>query len=221
MPNSFFSRFRKSPHTLRSQPALANQDLQRVSRHSSGLEEFSKHIAAGPGLSVLDLGPTSPTNIHYLTTLGHKIHNEDVLIAASDPSLMMRSPENGKASLNMQRFFAENLLFHGGMFDAVLFWDIADFLPEALVKPLVERIQSAMNPRGVLLGYFHTHEAGAQAPYFRYHIAGPGMLELQPVPRFRLQRVFNNRHIENLFQDFHSRKFFLARDAIREVLVTR
>jgi len=36
-----------------------------------------------------------------------------------------------------------------------------------------------------------------------------------------LQRVFNNRHIETLFRDFASIKFFLARDNIREVLVVR
>ena len=38
---------------------------------------------------------------------------------------------------------------------------------------------------------------------------------------FRLQRVFNNRNIENLFRDFASIKFFLARDNVREVLVVR
>ena len=38
---------------------------------------------------------------------------------------------------------------------------------------------------------------------------------------FQLQRVFNNRHIENLFHDFASIKFFLARDNIREMLVVR
>jgi hypothetical protein len=38
---------------------------------------------------------------------------------------------------------------------------------------------------------------------------------------FTLQRVFNNRHIENLFRDFASIKFFLSRDNIREVLVIR
>jgi hypothetical protein len=38
---------------------------------------------------------------------------------------------------------------------------------------------------------------------------------------FTLQRVFNNRHIENLFRDFASIKFFLSRDNIREVLVVR
>jgi hypothetical protein len=38
---------------------------------------------------------------------------------------------------------------------------------------------------------------------------------------FMLQRVFNNRHIENLFRDFGSIKFFLSRDNVREVLVVR
>jgi len=50
---------------------------------------------------------------------------------------------------------------------------------------------------------------------------GEDALDLQPGPRFRLQRVFNNRHIENLFRDFASIKFFLARDNVREVLVVR
>ncbi|HYY68309.1 MAG TPA: SAM-dependent methyltransferase, partial [Terriglobales bacterium] len=59
------------------------------------------------------------------------------------------------------------------------------------------------------------------APYYRYHIAGKDILELQPGPAFRLQRVFNNRHIENLFRDFSSIKFFLAREHVREVLVLR
>jgi hypothetical protein len=42
-----------------------------------------------------------------------------------------------------------------------------------------------------------------------------------PGAGFRLQRVFNNRHIETLFRDFASIKFFLTRDNIREVLVIR
>jgi hypothetical protein len=46
-------------------------------------------------------------------------------------------------------------------------------------------------------------------------------LELEPLQGFRVQRIFNNRDIENLFQDFASRKFFLGRDNIREVLMVR
>jgi hypothetical protein len=87
-----------------------------------------------------------------------------------------------------------------------------------------------MKPGGVLLAFFHTKDAGPTAPYSRYHIAGDDALDLQPMAvrngsgeasLVKLQRVFNNRHIENLFRDFSSLKFFLARDNIREVLVVR
>jgi hypothetical protein len=94
-----------------------------------------------------------------------------------------------------------------------------------------------MKPGSMLLAFFHTREAGPDAPCYRYHLAGPDMLEMhalnpkrdqrkEPVNAagnrpFTLQRVFNNRHIENLFRDFGSIKFFLSRDNIREVLVVR
>jgi len=39
-------------------------------------------------------------------------------------------------------------------------------------------------------------------------------------PRARAQ-YFNNRSLEKLFQKFHSVKFFLTRDSLREVIVRR
>jgi len=127
-------------------------------------------------------------------------------------------------------------VFPGAQFDIVLCWNLADYLDESLVKPVVGRLWSLMKPGGALLAFFHTQEAGPDAPCYRYHIVGGGdTLEMQHIdgrgdakkgsPRaaskFRLQRVFNNRHIENLFRDFASIKFFLARDNVREVLVVR
>ena len=106
-------------------------------------------------------------------------------------------------------------------FDAILGWDIPDYLHEALVKPMVERISRILRPGGILLAFFHTKDAGPDFPYCRYHISQGDVLDLEPVPDFRLQRIFNNRHIENLFKDFSSLKFFLARDNIREVLAVR
>ncbi len=214
----FFKLFRNSSTTAGAPPSASSQE--RVSRHSTGFQKFTKVIHAGEGLAVLDLGPTSPDNIHCITSLGHKIYNVDVLLASTDPALL-RKTEDGAVTLDVEQFFAENLVFRGEQFDAVMLWSVADYLPEPLVKPLVERIHSVMRPGGMLLGFFHTKDAGPQAPYHRYHIAGPDTLELQQVPRFRLQRVFNNRHIENLFQNFKSLKFFLTRDHTREVLVVR
>ena len=201
----------------------------RTQRHSSGFKEFMRLLKDREELSFLDLGTTSATNISILSERGSKLYTEDLMGATADADVYS-SAEDGTKVLDVDKFIKENLDFKGQTFDAVFFWDIADYLPEALVKPVIEKIFVAMKPGGVLLAFFHMKDAGPTAPYSRYHIAGEDTLELQPLmvksvegsPSFvRLQRVFNNRHIENLFRDYSSLKFFLARDNIREVLVVR
>ena len=214
--HGLFKMFRGGTATEAAAPAAA----ERVSRRSSGLGEFTRAIAGEQGLRVLDLGPTSPTNLTHFSEMGHRIYTEDVLLAAHDSSLAVRG-EDGKIGYNVPHFLTDNLAYEREFFDAVLCWDLADYLPEPLVKPMVERLHYVTKPGAVLLGFFHTRDAGPEAPYFRYHVTGKDMLELQRGPKFRLQRVFANRHIENLFHDFGSLKFFLARDNVREVLVVR
>ncbi len=213
--HSIFRRFRGSPA-----PAAPVAAAGVFPRRSSGLNEFTRAIAGLEGLRILDLGITSPVNIERLTGLGHKVYTEDLLAASADPSFVLAT-ENGKPIHDVPRFLAENLVFEKELFDAILCWDIPDYLPEAFVKPMVERFHAVMKPGAILLAFFHTRDAGPDAPCYRYHITGPDTLELHLGPRFRLQRVFNNRHIENLFRDFASLKFFLARDNVREVLVVR
>jgi len=192
----------------------------RTQRSSSGLKEFSKSIGPETAKVVLDLGPTSPTNLMRLTGMGHKVYNEDLLMASLDTRYQVRAAD-GRLELSPLEFFKDSLVFDEGALDAVLAWDVPDYLPEALVKPMVDRLHRALKPGGVLLGFFHTREAGPEAPYHRYHITGAETLDVQVLERFKLARVFNNRHIENLFHDFKSVKFFLARDHFREVLVVR
>ena len=193
---------------------------EKVSRRSTGFNEFIRAISREEGLKVLDLGATSPANITFMTGLGHKFHQEDVLRLASDKSLVIPNGDGG-TTFDLHRYFDENLDFEREEFDAVMFWDLADFLPEPLVKPLIERIHVAMKPTGILFAIFHTKDAGPDAPFYRYNIAAKDTLEMQPARHFRLQRVFNNRHVENLFRDYASIKFFLGRDNLREVLVIR
>ena len=187
-----------------------------------------RDVVRQQSLCILDLGPTSPTNISHLTGLGHKVYNEDLLLASVDAAYACRT-EEGKPAVEVTRFLGENLTYERQLFDAVLCWDMADYLNESLVKAVIERLHLVVKPGGVLLAFFHTRDAGPDAPYYRYHIAGNDTLSLQPVgardgsrtPLFRLQRIFNNRHIENLFRDYSSLKFFLARDNVREVLIVR
>jgi len=217
VPNPF-SRFFRGKSSSENQQAAQGTDAGF--RRSSGLGELTRLLKGSEGLAILDLGPTSPANITHFTELGHRVYNEDVLLAAQNAEYKAKDA-NGNPTIDADHFFRENLLFRNVKFDAVLCWDIPDYLAEPLVKPMVERIASVLNPKGYLLAFFHTKDAGPDAPYYRYHINGLDNLRLQRGPQFRLQRVFNNRHIENLFHDYASLKFFLARDNVREVLVVR
>jgi len=229
----FFQRSSGSSSTVTDRPPA------RLTRRSSGLGEIAKLLASEEPLCILDLGYTSAANIRYLTERGHKIYSEDLLEASTDPELVTKD-EQGNKVLDSKKFLDENLKFNNTQFDIVLCWNLADYMDESLVKPVVARLWSMIKPGGQLLAFFHTREAGPDAPCYRFHIVGPDTLEMQPIePRrevrrgptgaihtsvnsnFPLQRVFNNRHIENLFRDFASIKFFLARDNVREVLVVR
>jgi hypothetical protein len=205
-----------------SQHGLAGEAVsgERVLRRSTGFSEFLKWMAREEGLSVLDLGSTSPANITFFIGLGHRFHQEDLLRLSADKSLIVTN-STGEKTFDVDRFLDENLRFERQEFDAVMFWDLADYLPEPLVKPVIERIHVGMKPGAILFSFFHTKDAGAQAPFYRYNIASKDTLEMQPATPYKLQRVFNNRHVENLFRDFNSIKFFLGRDNIREVLVIR
>lgn len=213
-----------------NQKAAARPAGQRLTRRSSGLGELTKLLASEETLCVLDLGSTSAANIRYLTERGHKIYSEDLLDASTNPALVIED-EQGKPTLDSQVFLKENLVYPGTQFDVVLFWNLADYMDESLVKPVIGRLWSLIRPGGVLLAFFHTREAGPDSPCYRFHMVNNDTLEMQLIDArregrpaasgFQLQRVFNNRHIENLFRDFSSIKFFLARDNIREVLVVR
>lgn len=206
----------------RQEPGLDNRTItgQRITRRSTGFNEFIKYISRQDGLHILDLGATSAANITFMTGMGHKFHQEDLLHLSADKSLLVPNGEGG-TRLDTERFLDDNLNFEREQFDAVMFWDLADYLPEPLVKPVIERIQVGMKPGGILLAFFHTKDAGPEAQFFRYHIASKEALEMQHAEKFKLQRVFNNRHVEILFHDFQSIKFFLGRDNMRDVLVIR
>ena len=212
---------------------------QKIARRSSGLGELSRFWEAETPLCVLDLGSTSASNIRFFTERSHKIYSEDLLVASTDSNLATKD-EQGNPILDSRRFLAENLVYPAAHFDIVLCWNLPDYLDESLVRPVMGRLWSVLKPGGMLLAFFHTKDAGPDSPCYRFHIVGKDVLEMQRIvlkrearrgptgavhtaitDGFRLQRVFNNRHIETLFRDFASIKFFLARDNVREVLVVR
>jgi SAM-dependent methyltransferase len=219
--------------------AVTPQPAQKLTRRSSGLGELAHLWDSEAPLCILDLGSTSGSNIRFFTERAHRIYSEDLLVASTDPGLVTKD-EEGKVVLDSRKFLADNLVYPAAHFDVVLCWNLPDYLDESLVRPVMGRLWSVLKPGGMLLAFFHTKDAGPDSPCYRFHIVGKDTLEMQRIvlkrearrgptgaihtavtDGFRLQRVFNNRHIETLFRDFASIKFFLARDNVREVLVVR
>ncbi len=194
---------------------------ERTTRHSSGWAEMLKYLRSHESLRVLDIGPTSSTNINFITGLGHSIYMANLVEEASRPEWMAVPSPGEPATFDVDRFLAANLNFSGRTFDAVIFWDTADYLPDTLVAAMFARIHEAMQPGGRLLAFSHTKATGGETAFFRYHLTETETVEMQPGGSYPLRQVFNNRQIENFLQAFGSFRFFLAKDNLREVLATR
>src|SRR3954464_11730680 len=115
---SFFKRFLGDPAAEAAQVTGVTVSQGRVTRRSSGLQEFVRALGKEEGLRILDLGPTSPTNIARLTEQGHKVYNEDVLLASMDPALQGPA-EKGRQGVSPDHFFEETRPQERHKFDAV------------------------------------------------------------------------------------------------------
>ncbi len=194
----------------------------RVPRHSSGWSSLKKHLQAETNLRVLDVGPTSPTNINYLTSMGHGVWMADLVNEALRGGWELPpEEEGGQPGFNTRGFFQQNMDFGGREFDVVLLWTTLDYIPEELVKPLIAEIHQAMRPGGRVLAIFHTKTTGPDTAYHRYHLTDTDAIEAQETQPFPVRRVYTNRNFEKLFSAFNNTRFFLAKDNLYEVLITR
>jgi len=192
----------------------------RVPRHSSGWKELVKHLRTEESLRILDIGPTSSTNINYITSLGHSIYMANIVEEALKPEWIIPAADGEEARFDVNRFLEANLSFSGRKFDVVILWDTADFLPEPLVEPIFARLHEVMEPGGLMLAFFHaTADPGAH--FCRYHLTDTEVVDMQKAGSYPVLHIYSNRKIENLLQQYSTYRFFLAKDSLREVIVTR
>jgi SAM-dependent methyltransferase len=206
------------------QPAsgtASGQSGPRIPRHSGGWGAMRKRLAGEEGLRVLDIGSTSPTNINYLTSLGHSVYMADLVEDALTGDWQTGTDEDGKPVWDVEGFTKQNLHFSGRTFDMVLLWTTLDYLPEALVAPVVRAFHASMVPGGQLLGVFHTKLQPEQSPYHRFHITATDDVELQTGRQATQLRAMTNRQIERLFADWSGLKQFLAKDGVSEAIIVR
>jgi hypothetical protein len=198
----------------------------RVSRHSSGWGQLLQRMRSEESLRVLDIGPTSSTNINFITALGHSIYLANLVEDAAKREWILSQEDGGAGRFDVERFLAAHLHFSGRGFDVVLLWDTADYLPQELLAPVLERIHAVMVPDGQMLAMFHP-PAGAAAlgraktDFHRYHLTDRTDVDVQRAGEYPMLANYTNRQIERLFGAFKGHHFFLAKDNVREVVVTR
>jgi len=176
-------------------------------------------------LRVLDIGPTSSTNINFITELGHSIYLANLVEDAAKQDWSLPQ-ENGEGTrFDVDRFLAAHLNFSGRGFDVVLFWDTADYLPQELLVPVLERIHAVMVPEDRCWRCFIRR---------RDCLHGGGKDGLPPLPPDRSKhggraasggvsaahKLYDAR-LRGCSSRSRAFIFFLAKDNMREVVVTR
>ncbi len=192
----------------------------RTTRHSTGWAQVLRFMKENGGGIVMDVGPTSSSNVNFLANLGCSIYLPDPLhdSATEDWS----SPgEDGTPVLDTAKFLEEYFSFSGRIFDVVLLWDTLDFLPEPLLQPVVDRLHEVLRPEGKVLGFFNSKLEPSAAAHRRFHVTDSDQVASQAGAGYKQLRVLQNRNVEKLFQAFAASKFMLAADNMREVVITR
>src|ERR1700758_1353976 len=92
----------------------------RIPRYSSGWATLRKRLQAEPGLRVIDIGYTSPTNINYLTSLGHSVFMADIVHDACKGDWQEGKDDEGNPVWNIPRFIENTFNFGGRVVDVVL-----------------------------------------------------------------------------------------------------
>ena len=120
-----------------------------------------KRLQNEPGLRIIDSGATSPTNINYLTNLGHSVFLIDLVTEACTGAWQTGTDEDDKPVYNTEGYLKQTLDFAGKMYDIVLLWTSLDYLPESVRSRRCIHLYASLNPGGQVLAFFpHPQTAG-------------------------------------------------------------
>jgi hypothetical protein len=189
-----------------------------LDRPSRGLEEFFKYIRDTSGLTILDLGVATQQNVTFITNLGHRIYAADFLQILNDTFGLDDTVDQSNPG-QIEYFLKQALDFPEGHFDAVLIWDVLEYLAPALLTAVVERLHYIVRPKSYMLAFFHADDKLDAVPFYTFRIRELNTLHVSQQGLRKPTQLFNNRGLEKLFGKFESVKFFLTRERLREVII--
>jgi len=172
---------------------------------------FLSLVFARAAAELVDLGPVIGANISFLgERIDCKIHVED-LFADLD-----RHARQGALD-RLPEFLGGRFALLDASVDAVLCWEIFDYLDAAAAGVLAGELRRVLRPGGALLGFF-----GAGGPdemrYTKYVIEDESHLRSSFYAAACRRRVLQNRDINNLFAGLELFDSVLRKSGVREVL---
>lgn len=201
-------------------------ELQETTRLSNGLKEFLWNLEGLGRGTLLDLGPAWQTTLSFFIERGFRVTSDDLLRswaefqaqekARSKEGLTADELAERAPDVLAKRFLDENLHYPAGSFDALLLWDLLDYLEPTLVKHMVGHLTEMLRPGGVVLAIFHSKKPEG---FQRYRVMDTNTLQvLGTKPILPAQKPYQNREIQVLFGRFRTMKSFVGRDQLRETL---
>jgi hypothetical protein len=200
-----------------------------TNRPSNGLKEFLWNLDGLGRGTLLDLGPAWQTTLNFFIERGFRVTSDDLLHSWKDflgeEEKRLQSAATSAESIDLTptgraaRFVQANLRYGPSSFDAVLLWDILDYLEPAVAKQTVGCLTEVLRPGGIVFAMFHSKKPET---FQRYRVADSNTLQvIGAKPLCPAQRVYQNREIQDLFGRFRTVKSFVGRDQLRESLFVK
>jgi hypothetical protein len=156
--------------------------------------------------------------------MGHSVFMADLVQEALTGNYRLpvsEGEENAEPGWDIESYLSQNLDFSGRTFDVVLLWTTLDYLPKTLVLPVVERLFTRTNPGARILMLFHSRNKAEDTFFCRYHLTDSSELLMQETTNYPIVQLFSNRAIEKLYEYYDGYRFYLAKDNVYEVIITR
>lgn len=195
-------------------------------RISNGLKELLWNLDGLGRGTLLDMGPAWQTTLSFFIERGFRVSSEDILREwkefLKEEEVRLNDARVASETVDMTpigratRFLESNLQYPRASFDAVLAWDLIDYMEPALAKQTIANLTELLRPGGVVFALFHSKKPEG---FQRYRIADSDSLQIiSSSVLCPAQKVYQNREIQDLFSRFRTMKSFVSRDQLRETL---
>lgn len=193
-------------------------------RSSNCLKDFLWHLSGIGRGTLLDLGPIYQNTVQFFGERGFRVYTEDIITGLNrftreqESAVLALQPGDERPTRTQaaQKFLESALEYGPRSFDAILAWDMLDYMDDDMRVQAAERLTGMLRDGGVILAIFHSKRPDQ---FRRYRVIDETTVELvNSAPLAPFGKIFQNREMMDLFGGYHSSKTYLGRDQVREAL---